>query len=279
MCRLFGLSAGDAPVHASFWLLDAPDSLQAQGRRNRDGTGLGYFDDSGRAVVDKQAEAAYADVEFITEAKTATSRTFVAHVRAATTGTLRPENTHPFAMDDRIMAHNGGFEELETLESELAGSMGMVQGDTDSERYMALITRDTALAGGDVTAGITRAATWIARHLPLFSLNIVLVTESDLWALRYPDHHRLYVLRRTAGGHDASAGFRVRSDLMTVDAGDLASRPSVVIASEPMDDHADWRLMKSGELLHVASDLSVTSTLILPDPPARRSIDPLPYVP
>jgi predicted glutamine amidotransferase len=279
MCRLFGLSAGDARVHASFWLLDAPDSLQAQGRRNRDGTGLGYFDDAGCAVVDKQPEAAYADVEFITEAKTATSRTFVAHVRAATTGTLRPENTHPFAMDDRIMAHNGGFEELETLESELAESMGMVQGDTDSERYMALITRDTALAGGDVTAGITRAATWIARHLPLFSLNIVLVTDTDLWALRYPDHHRLYALRRTAGAPDASGGFRVRSDLMTVDAGDLAGRPSVVIASEPMDDHPDWRLMKSGELLHVAADLSVTSTLILPDPPARRSIDPLPYVP
>lgn len=278
MCRLFGLSAGRARVGASFWLLDAPDSLELQGRRNRDGTGIGYFDGAGRAIVDKQPEAAYSDVEFITDAKTARSATFVAHVRAATTGAVTHACTHPFVMADRIMAHNGGFEELATLESELGDSIELVQGDTDSERYMALITRDVAREDGDVGAGITRAATWIARNLPLFSLNIVLVTATDLWALRYPEHHRLYALRRTVGGH-ADAGLRARSELLAIDADDLVDRPAVVVASEPMDDHPDWRLMESGELLHVAPDLEVTSTLVLPEPPARRSIDPRPYVP
>jgi glutamine amidotransferase len=32
MCRLFGLHAG-TPVSATFWLLDAPDSLAEQSRR------------------------------------------------------------------------------------------------------------------------------------------------------------------------------------------------------------------------------------------------------
>lgn len=278
MCRLFGMTAGAQRVHASFWLLDAPDSLQAQGRRNRDGTGLGFFDEAGAPVVDKQPEAAYADVEFITEAKVAESTTFVAHVRVATTGVLDATNTHPFSMDGRIMAHNGGFEDLASLEAELGDWARLVQGDTDSERYMALVTKRIVDCDGDVGAGITDAATWIAEHLPLFSLNMVLVTPTDLWALRYPEHHRLYALRRSGGGH-THEGLDASSELMRVGSERLAEHPSVVVASEPMDDHPDWRLMESGELLHVGPDLAVTSSLILPEPPTHRSVDPLPYVP
>ena len=43
MCRLFGLTAGKSRVKATFWLLDAPDSLQVQSHRNADGAGLGFF--------------------------------------------------------------------------------------------------------------------------------------------------------------------------------------------------------------------------------------------
>jgi predicted glutamine amidotransferase len=42
MCRLFGLTAGTARVRATFWLLDAPDSLLAQSHRNADGSGIGW---------------------------------------------------------------------------------------------------------------------------------------------------------------------------------------------------------------------------------------------
>lgn len=278
MCRLFGLSAAPERVRATFWLLDAPDSLEAQGRRNRDGTGLGFFDASGVPVVDKQPEAAYSDVEFISDAKAADSATFVAHVRVATTGVLSVDNTHPFTMDGRIMAHNGGFEELATIEAELGEDLERVRGDTDSERYMALVTRRVAQCDGDVGAGITSAARWIAEHLPLFSLNMVLVTPTDLWALRYPEHHNLYVLQRGAGGH-TNDSLRGRSEHLEITSDTLAQLPCVVVASEPMDNHPDWRLMNPGELLHVGADLSVTSTLVLADPPARPSIDPLPYVP
>ena len=61
MCRLFGLTAGTNRVKATFWLLDAPDSLEAQSRRNVDGTGLGYFGPDGGIVLDKQPEPAFHD--------------------------------------------------------------------------------------------------------------------------------------------------------------------------------------------------------------------------
>jgi glutamine amidotransferase len=36
-----------------------------------------------------------------------------------------------------------------------------------------------------------------------------------------------------------------------------------------MDSNPTWRLMESGELIHVDSKLNVTSTIAVPDPPAK----------
>ncbi len=138
MCRSFGLTAGTTRVRATFWLLDAPDSLEAQDRRNPDGSGIGFFDSAGRPVLDKQPEPASRDEEFIHQAKQAESATFVAHVRQASAGGRTVHNTHPFAMAGRIMAHNGGFGGVARLEEQLGGYASLVLGDTDSERYFAL---------------------------------------------------------------------------------------------------------------------------------------------
>ena len=48
MCRLFGLTAGETRVKATFWLLDAPDSLQVQSHRNADGAGPRLLRPGGR---------------------------------------------------------------------------------------------------------------------------------------------------------------------------------------------------------------------------------------
>jgi predicted glutamine amidotransferase len=271
MCRLFGMSGGREPVRATFWLLEAPDSLAQQSRREPDGTGLGAFDAGGRPEVFKQPIAAYEDQAFGQEAREISSRTFVAHVRYASTGAISAKNTHPFEQRDRLFAHNGVIGDPERIEPELGDTASLVQGETDSERFFALITREIE-RDGDVGAAIARAAGWIAENLPVFALNIVLITDSELWALRYPDVHELYVLERAAGGpagdrhleHASARGsVRVRS-------GDLADRPAVIVASERMDEDAGWRLFESGELLHVDADLRVTSTRVLERPPAHQ---------
>ena len=51
VCRLFGLHAGRETVDATFWLLEAPDSLLAQSHRNPDGYGLGTFEPDGTVDV------------------------------------------------------------------------------------------------------------------------------------------------------------------------------------------------------------------------------------
>jgi len=270
MCRLFGMSGGVHRVRATFWLLEAPDSLAEQSRREPDGTGVGCFDERGRPLVYKQPLAAYEDKEFAQEARELSSRTFVAHIRYASTGAIAPQNTHPFEQHERLFAHNGVIEDLPALERELGEQMSLVHGDTDSERYFALITREIERTG-DIGQGIASAVEWVALNLPVFAMNFILITASDVWALRYPDVHELYVLERAAGGrsggrhleHASARGMRVRS-------GVLAHKPCVVIASERMDDDPGWRLLESGELLHVDADLNVTSTTPVDRPPAHQ---------
>ena len=267
------MNGGGERVRGTFWLLQAPDSLSAQSRREPDGAGIGWFDDADRPRVAKQPLAAYEDRVFATEAKAIAARTFVAHVRFASTGDLTFANTHPFERDDRLFAHNGVIGDLPALEAEL-GEDGMrgVAGETDSERWFALITREIAAAGGDVGAGIASATRWIAAELPLLSANFVLIEAEQLWALRYPDAHGLHVLERDAGGpgaataplrHSSSSGqIRVASD-------ELADRPAVVVATEPMDDDPGWRELGSGQLLHVGPRLDVTVTTVIAQPPAH----------
>ena len=214
-------------------------------------------------MLDKQPEPAFGDEEFIHEARQVESANFVAHVRWASTGGRTVQNTHPFAMHGRIMAHNGGFGELPRLDEQLGSYASLVLGETDSERYFALITQQTEERGGDVGAGIAAAAGWIAAHLPVSSLNTIVTAPGELWALRYPAEHALHILQRPGG----DGGLHVRSATSSVHAPALG--PSVVVASEKLDGEDGWRMLAPGELVHVGPDLKVHSTIAVPEPPAR----------
>jgi glutamine amidotransferase len=284
MCRLLGLTAGREPISASFWLLDAPDSLEVQSRRNADGSGIGFFDPPGTPVLDKQPEAAFQDEEFTREAKQARSPVFVAHVRWASVGGRTVQNTHPFVMQGRIMAHNGGLGDVGRLAGQLGSYRDLVLGETDSEHYFALITQQIDAHGGDVGAGIAAAAGWIAAHLPVSSLNTVVAAPGELWALRYPAQHALHIIERPAGASLPAAaagggapGLHVRSATSSIHAPALQELRSVVVASEELDGERGWRMLAPGELVHIRPDLTVESAVVLPDPPAH--LVPLPAGP
>jgi predicted glutamine amidotransferase len=272
MCRLFGLHAGAQDVAATFWLIDAPDSLRAQSHRNPDGAGVGTFGPAGQPEVSKQPIAAWEDAQFAAAAQDLRGTTFVAHVRYASTGAHTMANTHPFEQDGRLFAHNGVVEGLGELDRRLAdlGAAGLVGGETDSERVFALITAETRRSGGDVSAGLTTAISWVAARLPVYALNLVLITATDVWALRYPTTHELYVLDRPAGGQAGTEGLDAASHRIHARSPHLAHQPSVLIASERMDDDPGWRLLDPGELLHVSPALEIESSAPFPAEPAHR---------
>lgn len=268
MCRLFGLHSDRRVVTATFWLLEAPDNLVEQSRRNPDGTGLGVFEADGIAVVSKQPMAAWQDIEFATEAHKLTGTAFIAHVRYSSSAALEIRNTHPFLQDGRLFAHNGVVTGLDKVDARLRdlGVDGLVRGETDSEQIFALITGCVRRRDGDVGAGLVDAVGWLAENVPIFAVNLLLSTATDMWALRYPETHELYLLdRREVGGRR----LRMRSARISAHSDDLTSDASVLFASEPMDDE-DWELLAAGELVHVDADLRIDRRIAFAGPPKHQ---------
>jgi predicted glutamine amidotransferase len=271
MCRLFGLHADKRVVTATFWLIEAPDNLIEQSKRNPDGTGVGVFEADGKPIVDKEPVAAWQDSEFATEAHQLTGTTFIAHVRYSSSAALETRNTHPFLQDDRLFAHNGvvtGLDVLDARLDELAVN-DLVQGETDSERIFALITAFIRRHHGDVGAGIVDAVGWLAETVPIFAVNMLLSTATDMWALRYPETHELYLLdrRKVLAPHQL---FELTTDRIHARSRNLMDQSKVIFASEPMDDDPRWQLMEPGELVHIDADLRIDRRVAIPGPPKHQ---------
>ncbi|WP_197011653.1 class II glutamine amidotransferase [Actinomadura viridis] len=268
MCRLFGMTTGGPRVRATFWLLDAPQSLHAQSRRMPDGTGLGWFSLGDEPVRDRAPIAAYENPDFASAARNVVSHTFVSHVRYASSGSISVHNAHPFNMRNRLFAHNGVVQGLDVLDSWLTEvDRALLEGHTDSERVFAYITAEIR-RHGDTTAGLVAAVRRIAAELPVYSLNLLLAEARRLWALRYPSPNELWVLepdlqrpgRHLGAGHEPGS-------LDLEPAGGARHVPAYVIASERMDEDPDWRLLEPGELL-VVDGLRATSMFPF-EPPAH----------
>ncbi|WP_141576461.1 class II glutamine amidotransferase [Actinomadura sp. WMMA1423] len=252
MCRLFGMTTGGPRVRATFWLLDAPDSLRSQSRRMPDGTGLGWFSLGGEPVRDRAPVAAFRDADFNSEARHVVSHTFLSHVRYASTGAPDVHNSHPFVMDDRLFAHNGVVRGTDVLDSWLTDvDRAPVRGQTDSELVFAYITAEIRRRG-DTASGLIAAVRRIAAELPIFALNLLLAEPGRVWALRYPDTHELWVTTPHLTEPDEERHLGAGREQGTVRvARHREATPACVLASERLDDDPGWRLLDPGELLLV----------------------------
>lgn len=261
MCRLFALHA-DQPVTAQMWLTDAPYSLVNQSRFNADGTGLAWVDEAtGQVQVRKRPVAAYASERFGRIAQQVRTRSMIAHVRLSSGTQHCDENTHPFVQDGIVTAHNGVLEVTDRMKARVRklGTAHHVHGTTDSEWMAALVTGEVAAHGDDLHDGVVAALDWICRNVPVYSVNLLVLRGEELIAVRLPATNELWVLERIATADEPREALEQSSDSLRVDSEDLRDVRSVVIASEPMDDDPAWRLMDSGELLHLRADGGLVS--------------------
>jgi predicted glutamine amidotransferase len=274
MCRLFALHAGERDVAAEFWLLDAPTSIAQQSERNADGYGMAALTAGRGMILIRNPVQASEDPAYRHLARRLVACEMLVHLRYASTGGVSLLNTHPFSQDGRLFAHNGVVGDLDRIEARLGSHRAMVMGDTDSERYFALITLAIREAGGDVRAGIIAAVREMAGEYELYSLNFVLGDIGHIWAFRYPEHNPLHLHRRRPGGPsgddpldeaDAAGTFRLHSN-------DGSAAPLVVIASERISDEPGWEEIHPGELVHVGPDLEVVRETIVSGPPAHPMV-------
>lgn len=266
MCRLFALHAGNRDVAADFWLLDAPDSMARQSEVNADGYGLAALTSRRGLILIRNPVEAATNQAYQAVAERLVASEMIVHLRYAATGGTSLANTHPFAYDGRVFAHNGVLGDLDQIEERLGSNRAMVLGDTDSERFFALITLAIREAG-DVRAGITAAVREVVENYELYSLNFVIGELGNVWAFRYPEFNPLHLLEREAGvaelgtfDHEDAAG-TMRLSHESVDT------PVVIFASEKISDEPGWEEIEVGELVHVGPDLVVDRETIVSGPP------------
>ncbi len=287
MCRLFGLlSARDESAEP--WLVRADRSLLAQANvtpetAQRDGWGIGWFEDGGRARVEKGVGQASSDAErprYLAAARDADGPLVIGHLRHASNPLNLPperllglENSQPFEGHTTLFAHNGAI----SFPTETRPMLGVyepkVRGVNDSEVLFWLLVRNTSeiqdplLGFAHTVEDLVRV--WEGLHepaIPPFSgLNVLFSRgPEELWAFclwtgdhgtgLFDSHRRYYEMTYQAHPH------------------------RVVVGSEPFDrEPAVWKSLPTGSYLHAHRNGQKVDVQVGPIPlPASLRLRPPP---
>jgi predicted glutamine amidotransferase len=179
MCRVFGCVASE-PVSIRHELLDAENPLIRQSEDHDSGWGMAVYEraEGAEPQVVRFPEAAHADLEFL-RATEMRGRIFNVHVRRATMGELRLENTHPFRLGGYTLGHNGTILRYPRL---LQPGMRPAEGDTDSEHLFNLLMHD--FDDGDPVACIRETMRHAVECSAFSGLNILFSDGQKLFAYR-----------------------------------------------------------------------------------------------
>jgi len=247
MCRLYVFrSTEETKVECT--LVHAQNALMAQSRRDRagyshaHGWGLVTYE-HGRPKLERQAWAAYHGEHFSRAAGATWSTTVLAHVRRATVGKPRIENTHPFVDGMLSFAHNGTLPQFDVLRSRLLEETSAVQreaidGETDSEHLfrhlLSMRESEPHLSLADTLRRVvSNVERWVdsLQGSPKVGLNLVLTDGEEVAGTRWG--RTLYRVERE-GVYDCEiCGFPHIHTLPD------RSHRAVVLASEPIT-HEPW---------------------------------------
>ncbi|PWJ45799.1 Glutamine amidotransferase domain-containing protein [Quadrisphaera granulorum] len=193
VCRLLGFAAPSPRSLAEALGSAQVAAFRAMARLHDDGWGAAWLgedgdDDGGARAVraERSPRSGYHDPALERVTETVQSRAGLLHLRLASSGMpVQPENTHPFigsvaGLGDVALAHNGAMKPAARIEELLDDdARAALRGNTDSERYAALVRAET-LACGDLARGAAAAAARLAPLFPTSSLNAVLVSPREL---------------------------------------------------------------------------------------------------
>jgi predicted glutamine amidotransferase len=261
MCRLFGMLSARDESSAEEWLVRSDRSLLAQSHASpdtaqKDGWGVGWFADEGRARVVKGTHGAFEEGErerFTATAKEVSASLVLGHLRHASNPLnlpreqlLGPENSQPFEAHTTLFAHNGSIPFPTETRPMLGTYEPRVVGVNDSEVLFWLLTRNThehndPLQGYVSTvADLYRVWEGLGRPaIPPFSgLNVLYSRGPDeLWAFcQWTGDHGGGLLDPTRRYYEMT----------------YAEFPhQVIVGSEPFDEERGrWRSLRSGTYLH-----------------------------
>ncbi|MFW5876605.1 MAG: class II glutamine amidotransferase [Myxococcota bacterium] len=227
------------------------------------GWGIGFY--QGGEVLHKKRPVPETDaLEWERIAQDVRSDCAVFHLRQATVGDFRADNTHPFRMRSWLFAHNGTIERFDAIREGLVEQIPdflrrNIRGETDSEHFFHMILsflHDTGQLDnpdGDERAvvGAIRSAVALVDRLaaevdaPPATLNMVLTNGRRMFALRrgapmmYVERQGLHESRDEDGPSD---GLRY-----------------VLVVSDGSVVPPDYRTLEDGHVAAIDRDLRVSS--------------------
>lgn len=283
MCRLYALQATH-PTRASCELLDAQNALLDQSRRdtrglsNPHGWGLASLTD-GRARCFRQVKPASSSTRYREAALGLEGETLLAHVRRATVGEPRRENTHPFRHEDAFLIHNGHIPAFEQVRPRLLERISdtrrhEIEGTTDSEHIFALLLQLRAEYPEAPLHEVTRRG---VRWIQSWCEDVPVDIETGVSDIPFDDHdtvddaliHRTLALNLLWTDGTWIGGARLNRALWALrrtaaytcpicgtdhtDAPDAAAYRATVLASEPITSEG-WTPVPNGSVFHVGDD-------------------------
>jgi glutamine amidotransferase len=217
-----------------------------------DGWGMVFFESEGNApgkgiryFIDKES-AAVSPIAQMLRNYPVKSHNVVAHVRKATVGAVRLENSHPFVRElwgrYWVFAHNG---DLKDYAPTLHGSFRPV-GGTDSELAFCWLMQELAKSHysapsvSELTLTLKDLVPRIAGH---GTFNFLLSNGQALWAHASTRLH--YLVRQYPFGEAHLKDEDLRVDLAELNGPD--DRLAIVV-TEPLTTNEEWTAFESGEL-------------------------------
>jgi len=252
VCRYYGLRA-NVPTRVQWHLVEAPNSLLAQSRRDlsgfehADGWGIAAYDGNG-VRVQKRASAAHDGHHFGAAAARVEATTVLAHIRRATVGCIGLANTHPFVNGAFSLVHNGTVPYFAEIRPHLVELMtpehrGAIRGATDSEHLLHLILSMRVRLGGSLFTSLQMALRQVialCREIgqePHLGLNVLLTDGVGMVGSRW--RRTLHYLEQDGATSEQAPGRDYRA---------------LIIASEPTDRGA-WLEVPERSVFEVTPDL------------------------
>ncbi|MFC7047817.1 class II glutamine amidotransferase [Emcibacter nanhaiensis] len=247
MCRLYGFMATE-PTKVECTLVHSQNALMAQSRSDlkgyshSHGWGLAAYQNH-IPETERQAWAAYHGEHFQRAATKVYAHTVIAHVRRATVGGAKLENTHPFCDGRWVFAHNGTVPNFDQVREKILLATApehrnQIKGETDSEhlfRYArTLIDREEKPEISRIVRKVVQdAESWALEIDPEArpGLNIILSNGEELAGSRL-GRSLVFVVR--SGLYDCEiCGFpHIHHD-------PSKDYKAIIIASEPLT-HEKW---------------------------------------
>jgi len=150
MCRLAAYLGPEIPLEniiakpCHSLLVQSQDAQEAKLRVNGDGFGIAWYGHLPEPGLFRDVCPAWSDSNLPSICRLVRARLFLAHVRAATSGSNARENCHPFGYRQWSFMHNGGLGDFDkmrrAMEAEIADQHYLSRrGTTDSELLFLLL--------------------------------------------------------------------------------------------------------------------------------------------